>query len=116
MGARTSSARLRAGGSAGSLALLAAPTAFPAPTATERPRNKRCERALARPGTAISSSATKRTKEIHMSVTTENSAGAAAIRPFRVAIPDEAIADLRRRLAATRLPSKELVADRDRDP
>ena len=51
-----------------------------------------------------------------MSATTENSAGAAAIRPFRVAIPDEAIADLRRRLAATRLPSKELVADRDRDP
>jgi pimeloyl-ACP methyl ester carboxylesterase len=47
-----------------------------------------------------------------MSVTTESSAGAAAIRPFRVAMPEEAIADLRRRLAATRLPSKELVDDR----
>jgi pimeloyl-ACP methyl ester carboxylesterase len=34
------------------------------------------------------------------------------IRPFRVDMPDEAIADLRRRIAATRSPSKELVADR----
>jgi pimeloyl-ACP methyl ester carboxylesterase len=34
------------------------------------------------------------------------------IRPFRVEMPDEAIADLRRRIAATRLPSKELVDDR----
>src|SRR5437660_2535871 len=34
------------------------------------------------------------------------------IRPFRVDMPEEAIADLRRRIAATRLPSKELVADR----
>jgi pimeloyl-ACP methyl ester carboxylesterase len=34
------------------------------------------------------------------------------IRTFRVDMPDEAIADLRRRIAATRLPSKELVADR----
>ncbi len=34
------------------------------------------------------------------------------IRPFRVDMPDEAIADLRRRITATRLPSKELVADR----
>jgi pimeloyl-ACP methyl ester carboxylesterase len=34
------------------------------------------------------------------------------IRPFQVDMPDEAIADLRRRIAAMRLPSKELVADR----
>jgi hypothetical protein len=34
------------------------------------------------------------------------------IRPFQVDMPDEAIADLRRRIAATRSPSKELVADR----
>ena len=34
------------------------------------------------------------------------------LRPFRVDIPDEAIADLRRRVAATRRPSKELVPDR----
>jgi pimeloyl-ACP methyl ester carboxylesterase len=37
---------------------------------------------------------------------------ATAIRPFRVDMPDEAIADLRRRIAATRWPHKELVADR----
>jgi pimeloyl-ACP methyl ester carboxylesterase len=34
------------------------------------------------------------------------------IRTFRVEMPDEAIADLRRRITAARLPSKELVADR----
>jgi pimeloyl-ACP methyl ester carboxylesterase len=34
------------------------------------------------------------------------------IRPFRVDVPDEAIADLRRRIAVTRWPSGELVADR----
>ena len=34
------------------------------------------------------------------------------IRPFQVAIPDEALADLRRRITATRFPSKELVGDR----
>jgi pimeloyl-ACP methyl ester carboxylesterase len=45
-----------------------------------------------------------------MSVTTEKSG--AAIRPFHVDVPDEALEDLRRRIAATRLPSKELVTDR----
>jgi pimeloyl-ACP methyl ester carboxylesterase len=34
------------------------------------------------------------------------------IRPFKVGMPEEAIADLLRRIAATRLPSRELVADR----
>jgi pimeloyl-ACP methyl ester carboxylesterase len=34
------------------------------------------------------------------------------VRPFRVDMPDEAIADLRRRIAATRWPTKELVKDR----
>jgi pimeloyl-ACP methyl ester carboxylesterase len=34
------------------------------------------------------------------------------IRPFRVDMPDEAITDLRRRIAATRWPTGELVADR----
>ena len=34
------------------------------------------------------------------------------IRPFHVDMPDEAIADLRRRIAATRWPTRELVADR----
>ena len=36
----------------------------------------------------------------------------AEIRSFRVEAPEEAIADLRRRIAATRWPSRELVADR----
>ena len=35
-----------------------------------------------------------------------------AVRPFRVDVPDEEIADLQRRIAATRWPSQELVADR----
>jgi pimeloyl-ACP methyl ester carboxylesterase len=35
-----------------------------------------------------------------------------AIRPFQVTIADEALEDLRRRLAATRWPSEELVDDR----
>ena len=38
-------------------------------------------------------------------------AEATAIRPFRVDIPQESIADLRRRLAATRWPEGETVAD-----
>jgi pimeloyl-ACP methyl ester carboxylesterase len=37
---------------------------------------------------------------------------ATAIRPFRCDTPDEAIADLHRRIAVTRWPQKELVADR----
>ena len=36
---------------------------------------------------------------------------ATEIRPFHVEIPDEQIDDLHRRIAATRLPSKELVGD-----
>jgi Epoxide hydrolase N terminus len=37
---------------------------------------------------------------------------AANVRPFRVEIPEEELAELRRRIEATRWPSKELVADR----
>jgi pimeloyl-ACP methyl ester carboxylesterase len=44
-----------------------------------------------------------------MSTTVET---AAEIQPFRVEIPEAQIDDLRRRIAATRWPSKELVADR----
>src|SRR5436190_20816096 len=36
---------------------------------------------------------------------------AAAVRPFRVDMPEEALADLRRRIGATRFPGKELVTD-----
>src|SRR4051795_12105513 len=35
-----------------------------------------------------------------------------AIRPFHVDVPEEALTDLRRRLTATRWPSRELVTDR----
>src|SRR6478736_5072564 len=34
------------------------------------------------------------------------------IRPFEVHVPEEDLADLRRRIAAVRLPSRELVDDR----
>jgi len=44
-----------------------------------------------------------------MSTTVET---AAAIRPFQVEFTEEQIDDLRRRIAATRWPTKELVADR----
>ena len=37
---------------------------------------------------------------------------ATAIRPFGIEVPEEQLAELRRRLAATRWPSEELVADR----
>jgi pimeloyl-ACP methyl ester carboxylesterase len=36
-----------------------------------------------------------------------------AIRPFHVEVPEEALTDLRRRLAATRWPTRELVSDRE---
>ena len=39
------------------------------------------------------------------------SSGRDAIRPFRVEIPEDALVDLRNRLAATRLPEHEIVSD-----
>ncbi|HTX10814.1 MAG TPA: epoxide hydrolase [Solirubrobacteraceae bacterium] len=47
-----------------------------------------------------------------MSATTEQSSAATAIRPFHVDIPQEALEDLRRRVASVRWPSRELVDDR----
>jgi hypothetical protein len=35
-----------------------------------------------------------------------------AVRPFRFDVPEEALAELRRRITATRWPTRELVADR----
>ena len=46
-----------------------------------------------------------------MSVTTENSAGASAIRPFTIKIPEAEIKALRARIAVTRWPEKETVTD-----
>src|SRR5947208_1458537 len=45
-----------------------------------------------------------------MAVTTDKSAGS-AIRPFTVEIPQADVEDLRARIAATRWPEKETVAD-----
>jgi pimeloyl-ACP methyl ester carboxylesterase len=47
-----------------------------------------------------------------VSTTTQERAGATAIRPFNIDIPQETLDELRRRVAAVRLPSKELVDDR----
>src|SRR5271166_1668529 len=44
--------------------------------------------------------------------TPQTTAQGAGVRPFRVDTPDEALEDLRGRIAAVRWPSKELVADR----
>src|SRR5262245_25397097 len=38
--------------------------------------------------------------------------GADSVRPFRVEVPEAALTDLRRRIAATRWPEPETVADR----
>jgi Epoxide hydrolase N terminus len=46
-----------------------------------------------------------------MAVTAETS-GATTIRPFHVQVPQEVLAELRRRVTATLLPGKELVSDR----
>src|ERR671919_4136 len=47
-----------------------------------------------------------------MAVATETLAGAKAIRPFNIEVPEKQIDDLRRRIAETRWPTKELVPDR----
>src|SRR5678816_485665 len=43
---------------------------------------------------------------------TSTTTQAPSIRPFRVNVPDEELAAMRRRISATRWPTKELVADR----
>ncbi len=47
-----------------------------------------------------------------MAVMAERSADATAIRPFTIETPESELEDLRARIADTRWPSKELVADR----
>src|ERR1700743_1901913 len=52
-------------------------------------------------------------EEIFMSPSASSAPSAAtAIRPFTVDVPEEELTDLRRRIAATRWPSEELVPDR----
>ena len=57
---------------------------------------------------AMSESATPGPRPAEPGAATEDP----TIRPFRVDVPEEELADLRRRIAATRWPSKELVDDR----
>ena len=47
-----------------------------------------------------------------MAVMAERSTGDTTVRPFTIEIPEADLEDLRARIAATRWPSKELVADR----
>ena len=50
-----------------------------------------------------------------LSLLPENAAGAtenSAIRPFRINVPDDQLADLRRRIVTTRWPDRETVNDR----
>ena len=47
-----------------------------------------------------------------MTNTAQGSSGAAAIRAFRIEFQQEELAELRRRIAATRWPTTELVTDR----
>src|SRR3954452_16377573 len=51
-------------------------------------------------------------RRTHMAVMVERSVVDTTIRPFTIDIPDADLEDLRVRIAATRWPSKELVADR----
>jgi Epoxide hydrolase N terminus len=46
-----------------------------------------------------------------MSAASEKPAGATAVRPFRVEIPQAEVDELRRRIAATRWPEQETVDD-----
>ena len=46
-----------------------------------------------------------------MSLRTETTAGATAVRPFHIDVPEADLDDLRRRVAATRWPEKETVPD-----
>jgi pimeloyl-ACP methyl ester carboxylesterase len=51
------------------------------------------------------------TATTHGSSAPSSSAGTEAIRPFHAHVPDTAVADLRRRVAATRWPDRETVGD-----
>src|SRR3712207_480363 len=52
------------------------------------------------------------TRSTAPTMTAAGETAGAAVRPFRIDVPEEAIADLRRRIEATRWPTRELVPDR----
>src|SRR5690349_5922257 len=66
-----------------------------------RPRARRGGRSLRVPRVS-------HPRSVVMSATVETT----AVRPFQIQIPDEQLADLRRRIEATRWPSEQFVADR----
>jgi pimeloyl-ACP methyl ester carboxylesterase len=72
---------------------------------------------IAASGRAQTKKSKNNQKESAMTQTTvnppsgEQTADKESIRPFRVNIPEEALAELRRRITATRFPEKETVAD-----
>src|SRR4051812_2000773 len=51
-------------------------------------------------------------REVVPDMTTPDQQAGSAVRPFTVQIPKDALDDLRRRLAATRWSTRELVGDR----
>lgn len=66
------------------------------------------------PGVAAATKTQKETAMNQSQATRQSSGQAAdkdAIRPFHVSIPEEALVELRRRIAATQWPEKETVAD-----
>jgi pimeloyl-ACP methyl ester carboxylesterase len=56
------------------------------------------------------------TEDVRIETLISTPMGDASIRPFRVNVPDEAVADLRRRLQATRWPDNETVPDQSQGP
>ncbi len=71
--------------------------------------------AVAAPASGTNTLASTASASAKVSPRTEDAAiaeGGSAIRPFRVNIPQTALDDLRKRLLATRWPTKELVKDR----
>lgn len=63
------------------------------------------------PGAAQAEMAASASFVIGAATATSEAAGDASIRPFHYRAPDEALADLRRRLAATKWPERETVSD-----
>src|SRR4051812_34221145 len=75
--------------------------------ASWRSKSRRCCHALGAP--ARSATSPHWVEQGHVMTTVEQQAG---IRPFHVEVSNETLEDLRRRIAATRWPSRELVEDR----
>src|SRR6185436_5261968 len=63
------------------------------------------------PGVASRQGLNKRTGDVSLAPQREQATDKNAIRPFRVNVPEAELAELRRRIKATRWPEKETVAD-----